>query len=238
MTSSKEEIATRIAEGYPSRPLAELVASAIVDPEHETLDARAPKIVGITGYARHGKNTVGERFEAQGFRQFAFADALKSMALALNPIITVIDFGASFEERRLSDLVSNFGWEYAKSNPEVRRFLQVLGTEGVRDHLGEDSWVNALELEVRKSGAKRVVITDVRFPNEANWVHSRGGRLIRVVRLNPDGTDFENGVDKTHPSEKFVDTLPDDALIAARDLESLNAQADSIIGQILFGGTS
>jgi len=43
-------------------------------------------IIGITGRARHGKNTVGDVLVRDfGFKQYGFADALKEMALRLNP---------------------------------------------------------------------------------------------------------------------------------------------------------
>jgi hypothetical protein len=218
----------KLERPHASRPWADAIATAVLA-EGETVDSALPKLVGVTGYARHGKDTVGKRFEEQGFVRFAFADALKSMALALDPFID------PHGDERLSEAVQDIGWERAKTFPEVRRFLQVLGTEGVRDHLGDDSWVRALEKSVAKAGAQRVVVTDVRFPNEAAWIHSRGGKLIRVVRLNPDGSEFDNGVSKEHASEKYVADLPADALLEARDLETLQSQADAAAAQFLFG---
>lgn len=233
-----EDAVDKVAETHTRTDFAAQIAASMVSGEFETVDARMPIVVGITGYARHGKNTAGEVFERQGFRQFAFADALKSMAVVLNPIIYVVEGGGGMEhpEKRLSDVVKDFGWEYAKSNPEVRRFLQVLGTEAVREHLGQDAWVHALELEIAKSAARRVVITDVRFPNEAEWVHSRGGHLIRVVRLNDDGTAYDSGVDRTHGSEKYVESLPADAVVEAKDSATLQREIASLVGQITFGG--
>lgn len=183
-------------------------------------------LVGVTGRAQHGKDSVGKFLvDNFGFTRFAFADTLKSMALALNPFILGVDPDQghlfTYEDEHeayatLSSIVRECGWEVAKSVPEVRRFLQVLGTEAVRDHLGEDTWVNAMDLKLRKFGTwtfgsnvasstydtPDVVITDVRFPNEAAYIKAAGGMLFRATRR-----DFDNGLPAEHPSEALVSEL-------------------------------
>jgi len=189
-------------------------------------------LIGVTGFAQHGKSSVGQVLvEHYGFTQYAFADQLKSMALALNPIVQSYTFPRHPE--RLAYLVGLLGWEKAKELGEVRRFLQVLGTEGVREHVGEDAWIEALELVLQRDelmdrqgiayGAK-VVITDVRFPNEATWIHRRGGELWKVKRLTK--TDdfykpFDNGIGQDHPSEAYIDGLGDDKRLVASNLDEL-----------------
>ena len=45
-------------------------------------------IIGISGYATAGKDTIGEILvENHGFRRIAFADKLREVLLALNPIV-------------------------------------------------------------------------------------------------------------------------------------------------------
>lgn len=51
-----------------------------------------------------------------------------------------------------------------------------------------------------------MVIPDVRFENEAEWVRNKGGRIIHVVRANP--TQIE-----THVSENGVTKSPLDAIL-------------------------
>ncbi len=245
MTMTKDEVIDAVSLGHPDITIAGKVATAMIDPKQvpDVVDASLPVIVGVTGYARHGKNTIGEQFAQHGFQMFAFADQLKSMALALNPFIKVRreDWRAAAipvwdEWVRLADLVEEAGWEGAKQNPEVRRFLQALGTEGVRKHIGDDAWVDALAKKVAESGARHIVVTDVRFPNEAAWIHSRGGKLLRVTRLNDDGTEYDNGVSREHESEKYIPTLPADADIIARNLNELSEQTALAVSQIMFGG--
>lgn len=190
-------------------------------------------LIAITGRAQHGKDTIGQRLVDHGFARFAFADQLKDLALYINPIVSgdIRDF----DEERMAALVSRVGWEEAKKNPEVRRFLQELGT-GVRDIIGEDAWVNALEKLWLASGRENVVITDVRFPNEARWVHRHGGQLWRVTRMVNGGEKmlpFDNGVDPNHASEVHVPTLlADHELLNCSDLMFLQAQADELLHEV------
>jgi hypothetical protein len=163
-----------------------------------------PNIIGLTGYAQHGKNTVAEVFEDLGYRPVAFADALREMARRLNPVIPVSAYYAwapPQDPMRYADIVDTIGYEAAKQIPEVRRLLQVLGTECVRDIIGENAWVQALFKNVFPG--ERYVITDVRFPNEARAVTQAGGEVWKVTRLG-----FDNGLGVDHPSEAHIGKLP------------------------------
>jgi hypothetical protein len=196
-------------------------------------------LVGVTGYAQHGKDTVANLLVAEyGFTRIAFADALKSMAYVLDPIVAPdqwLDDGHGNallkEPIRLSQLVDTKGWEFSKQLPEVRRFLQVLGTEGVRDHLGEGSWVQAVHRQ-RESLGTDIVIPDVRFPNEAAYVKEHGF-LLKVVRVNQDGSTFDNGIGTNHPSEAYIDKMPADSDVVASDVETLEQATRSGMGRLL-----
>lgn len=141
-------------------------------------------LLGITGYARSGKDSVGEYLvKAHGFRRIAFADKMREAALALNPIIGMTAPSREHPEGRylrLATLVDCMGWEKAKSLTEVRRTLQRLGTEVGRNLLGEDLWVNAALDDIAPD--EDVVVTDVRFPNEGLAIERLGGVIIRVER--------------------------------------------------------
>ena len=139
-------------------------------------------IIGLVGYAQAGKDEAARALVEQGFTKVAFADPLREMLLALNP---VIDARPSFAGRdvnllRYRDYLDACGYESAKAHPEVRRLLQRLGTEAGRQVLGEDVWVNAWV--ERATWHQCVVTTDVRFDNEVNAVRSLGGIIVRVDR--------------------------------------------------------
>ncbi|MFC8244161.1 nucleoside/nucleotide kinase family protein [Streptomyces chartreusis] len=126
--------------------------------------------IGITGRARAGKDTAGKFFvDGHGYRRIGFADALKDVALELDPIV---DAGESLW---LSYVVAEHGWEVAKDrHPEVRRILQELGA-GMRA-VDEEVWLRAAlakAVEANDAGVP-VVITDVRYRNEASPVRPSG----------------------------------------------------------------
>lgn len=170
-------------------------------------------LVGITGRAQHGKDTVAQVLvQYFGFVRVGFADALKELAYATNPYIPGI--------ATLQTVVDEMGWEEAKRYPEVRRFLQVLGTKA-RDILGSDVWIDAAERKMIAAAPNPVVFSDVRFPNEADFIHRWHGVLLRVTRPG-----FDNGVDPLHPSELFVPDLPAAAdIINDGTVEELRGQA-------------
>lgn len=132
-------------------------------------------IIGLSGYARSGKDTVAELLVLNyGFKRMAFADGIRDALFALNPIL--------HDGHRLNEVVSMYGWEVAKAKDEVRRLLQVMGTEVGRKLISEDVWVWLLFNKIDTD--ERIVIPDVRFPNEAQMIKDKGGEIWRVNRHN------------------------------------------------------
>lgn len=186
-------------------------------------------IIGITGYARHGKNTVGRILEENyGFKQVALADKVREFAIAVDPMIR-LDGNSCV---RIFTILADGGWEQAKEFPDVRRLLQRIGTEGGRGVLGEDVWINALFPSLEDG--KNYVITDVRFPNEATRIKSCGGQMWRVYRPG-----FDNGVGTNHPSEAHIADIPTDRVIlndgSEEDLVGVVVQAVYHSGIIMNG---
>jgi hypothetical protein len=146
-------------------------------------------IIGLGHVKQSGKDTAANALVtwkaanpfAPRFRKVAFADALRAVALGADPIIDGPRPGLGV--LRLSDVITpnSESWEEAKKAfPEVRRFLQALGTEGVRNNLGSDVWVRALFDHVGLG--ENVVIPDVRYVNEAEAIKARGGIVVRIDR--------------------------------------------------------
>ena len=171
-----------------------------------------PRVIGITGRKRSGKNTAAEGLVERGYEVVGFADPLKEAALDLNPLISA---GV-----RLRPIVDHFGWEKAKDQwPEVRRTLQALGTDVIRAR-DPEFWVNAF---LTRTAGRQVVVADVRFDNEAQVIHRLGGIVVEVIRpsLDDDGD--------THASEAGVNA----ALI---DLVLLNADSVQAMQRRLVRG--
>jgi hypothetical protein len=177
--------------------------------------------IGIIGKARSGKDTAAQHLVAEhGFMRLAFADPLKAMALNTNPYVPT-GYGVTV---RLQTLIADVGWEYAKDNyPEVRRYLQSLG-ESIR---GEDSnfWVDSMRRKLNNATA-RVVVTDVRYRNEAYMLRSRGFALVRIVR--PERLSL--GEAAKHPSETELDNyLPHHTVYNTAGIRDLEQRVSAVI---------
>lgn len=147
-------------------------------------------IIGLTGFARSGKDSVAKVLVDQyGFTRIAFADPIREMLLQIDPIL---DTG-----HHLSSTLKEYGWELAKARPEVRRLLQELGVSA-RAIINEDVWVNKALSIIDKD--IDYVFTDVRFINEVAALRLAGAHIWRVER---PGVTAING----HVSESYVSTF-------------------------------
>jgi len=89
----------------------------------------------------------------------------------------------------------------------ARWILQTLGTEWGRRYIREDIWVRLAEQFIIKTfGEVSVVIDDVRFENEADFVRSKGGLIIHLKRGDQDP-------DRWHASEEGIKVHQTDAVI-------------------------
>jgi hypothetical protein len=149
--------------------------------------------IGIIGRARVGKDTAGKWFvDQRGYRRVAFADPLKEAALRLDPIVDDGNVGYSFSAARLSEVVRGYGWERAKEIGDTRRILQELGAS-IRS-LDEDFWLRlALKktMDANDAGVP-VVITDVRYRNEAEALVRAGFKLLHIDRPGVPHLDHES----------------------------------------------
>lgn len=157
------------------------------------------RLIGIAGKAGSGKDYLAQQLRRFGWFKWAYAWPLKQLAVG-----------------------RGFSWEdvHLHKPPRVREFLQQFGTEQGRDVYGEDYWVRttagfltSLESE---NDVHKVVITDVRFPNEAAWIKAQGGVVVRMEHGDRPyplaGTPAA-----AHASETAMDYYPDyDAIIINR----------------------
>lgn len=154
-----------------------------------------PLLIGLVGRAGSGKSTVAGLLAAEyGMLQMAFADPVLDMICALFEAADID--GAHAVERHLKEAPTALGYSY-------RHLAQTLGTEWGRHTLAPDFWVRVL---ARRANAvlaigDSVVVSDVRYDNEAAWLTERGGVLVRVLRDDAEPV-------REHDSERAADTLP------------------------------
>ncbi len=160
------------------------------------------EILGISGWARNGKDTIADHLIAEyGYERVSFAAPMKDALYKLNPKITIDGvMGVP-----LVVGVDVYGWDGLKEHgPEIRELLQRFGTEVGREMWGEDFWVNAA-IDSIEDGSK-MVVSDVRYPNEANAIKKLGGEVWRVVRPG-------YGAANDHPSEHALNDYEFDRVL-------------------------
>jgi hypothetical protein len=152
-------------------------------------------IIGLSGYARSGKDEVAKILvEEYGYTRAAFADKIREFLYETNPQI-----GGN----RLQHLIDTYGWDVAKSQPEVRHLLQSIGV-GARKIFGEEFWIHQALKDLNSKD--NIVISDVRFTNEAECINQRDGQLWRIKR---PGVQPVN----SHISEHDMEGYPVDKIL-------------------------
>lgn len=145
-------------------------------------------IIALGTRKQVGKDTVGNYLvEHYGFKRLAFADMLK---------------------KEVQSMLSWQGLSYDPSdeqNKEKYRPLLIAYSELCRS-LDANYWLNPIigELYDKKEKHKNWVITDMRYPNEANALRALGGIIVRINRKTglPD-----------EPTEKVGDEIKADYVL-------------------------
>lgn len=152
-------------------------------------------LIGLTGHAGAGKDSVALVLCSAGYRSVAFADALRievAAAWRIDPRLLTDRASKEVPQARL-----------AVGHAEDARWLQwacvqghnVLAPRSARwlmQHWGSyrraqhpDYWIRHVQVWMSqqwREGCNGLVITDVRMPNEAAALRAQGGRIVRVHR--------------------------------------------------------
>ena len=139
-------------------------------------------IVGLLGFIGSGKGTAGDILKDMGFTPVSFAKGVKDVTAEMfgwPRHLLEGDTQTSREWREQPDTFwsKEFGKEFTP-----RLALQLMGTEVGRDVFHQDFWVIKLKNYMQSNPNQNYVITDVRFQNEIQFVHSMNGILIEVQR--------------------------------------------------------
>jgi hypothetical protein len=161
-------------------------------------------LLAFSGLKGSGKDTAAAILvDEYSFTKLAFADALREMLLIIDPYVPVTtgqmwDYTDKIVTHMpLSHVIDEFGWDTAKREmPEVRRLMQVIGTEAGRMIFGTNVWVDLLTKRFPDiaDDEVRYVITDCRFDNEVEFVRNNGGTVVWIDRpgLSSDGHASES----------------------------------------------
>lgn len=185
-----------------------------------------PLLIGLTGRPLAGKDTIGQMLTAAGFWTMSFADALRHECAAAWGVTPYTFTQRETKEVALPRLAvarcRDIGFRLLGTDPDrdwdleaprsPRWVMQQWGTE-YRRAQRPDYWVDRARDHIqaqRREQCHRIVITDVRFPNEAECIRRMGGWVLRVHRpelapMTPDAA--------AHASERQAALLSADAEI-------------------------
>jgi len=133
-------------------------------------------VIGVSGKARAGKDSLFAIAQNDGFEKLSFAAELKRRAQQDLGLTDVHTDGA-LKETVLESL----------NNNSPRSFLIELGN--LYRKYRPSFWVDIVLSKIKENPDKKYMITDVRYPNEAEALKSVGGIIVRLER---------------HPSRDFL----------------------------------
>jgi hypothetical protein len=166
-------------------------------------------IIGLTGKKGCGKSTAAKSITpTQNFDVIvseSFARPLKAMVGSLLYEFEIDTISASDKDALLPDIGCN-----------LRHLYQTLGTEWGRTFIDPDLWINSMVVRLRpfySHTSALIVIDDVRFENEADYIRRKGGVIVHIERtglISNDDHASENGITFQDGDIKLVNSNLDD----------------------------
>lgn len=146
------------------------------------------RVIGLHGKKGSGKDTVATLIQEKhpSAALDAFATPIKEGAKAMFDL-TEEHVNGSLKET----VIPTIGCS-------PRYILQHLGTEFARNCIHPDVWTNLLKERIERATSQVVVITDLRFDNEADCIRELGGEIWNIVRdvSDTDTHSSEHGIQK------------------------------------------
>jgi hypothetical protein len=179
-------------------------------------------IIGVNGLKRSGKDELTKYLNLHyHYRVLTFADPVLEMICAL-----LKNIGLNHKE-----ILYYTTEEKEKDIPVIgisyRKLAQKIGTDCGRLLINEKLWVNIVDYKSSLVKNRNIVVSDVRYDNEAEWVKNRDGFIINVYR------DI-NRTQDDHSSEQGIDRNLIDFYIEnnSDNLYDLHKNIDSILSDI------
>ena len=169
-------------------------------------------LVGLTGRAGSGKDTVADWFvKHHKFKKMSFAQPIKVALSAL-------DMPEPADRERKEQPIPGFSFTW-------REAAQKLGTEWGRS-LDENLWVKLVQKRLHIA-MSNVVISDVRFENEAAMIREMGGTILHI-----QGRQASLGENAIHVSEAGIELHIEDIVVDNRgSIEELYEQLMELMSE-------
>lgn len=174
-------------------------------------------LIGFAGKPGSGKDTCADFLvQHHGFTKTAFAKPLKECCQNL---FLLNDEQVNGNSKNVLD--SRYGMT-------PRELLQKLGTDFIREMISKTFWIDRFAEDFEHM-AKPVVVSDVRFPNEADIIRRMGGIVIYVSR--PMSKLQASTVPGSGHISENSDVQPDMTVLNDADIACLHKKLSSCLAR-------
>lgn len=174
-------------------------------------------IIGLSGKIGTGKSTIANIFEDNGYHLDSFANSIKDISNIIFGFDKNILEGFTKENRELKEKPDEHYSSFLNKSFSPRDSLLLIGELG-RNNIHPDIWVEPVFNRYNLNKNKKLLITDVRFPNEYNMIKKRGGVIFRINRDNSyklnhetecalDNYNFDYVIDNNGTLEELVEKI-------------------------------
>ena len=149
-------------------------------------------------------------------------------ALKKQPKIPLSDIVVAYSKQG-QELPADLDIDYPMG---LRKLLEVMGTDCVRNTLGENTWVSGLYNQVHNRSLAPIVIDDGRFRNEITYLRNKWGSNLCVVFFDypySDDPTAESEQCQYHFAAGHYEYLYDTVVHACSDKHTITKQITSAI---------
>lgn len=182
------------------------------------LKKRSPKIFIVSGKASSGKDTT-----CTLINDYANLKGLMTVNLQFSSYI-----------KMYAKKISNWNGDNAT---KPRSLLQILGSEVIRNNIDGKFFIRRIieDIKVYSYYFDIITISDARFPDELDDIHSEFENVYRVSIRRPNFNNDLNINEKNHVSELALDDYKnyDYVIINDSTLNNLNEKIKNIMDEVL-----
>lgn len=181
--------------------------------------------IGVAGLKGAGKDTVSNYFvHKYGFHKYAFAEPIYQMLSIAFPLSTLSLISQNPNQKE--QLQHQFKETELYDGVYGRHLLQNLGTDFFRSY-DPNIWIKLAHHNTQHY--KDVIFSDVRFPEEVQFIKNHGGILIYVEYPLSD-IDHDNHESESH--HKYLKEEAYDTVINGFGWQKLYNQLERIYNEV------